>query len=181
MTLKGPKLNTLLVLAISALTVQPAVAGTPDEQSVKAAFLVKLLDYINWPNNTKSPPDNSLPICTLGADGFANALVGATRGHRVNGRPLVVWRQPRDSQLSLCRVVFVRGGPSLPTSEILRQINGRPILTVTDARYGESRGIIHFDVVGGKVGFHINDSQASRNNLTISSQVLGLAISVVRR
>jgi hypothetical protein len=55
------------------------------------------------------------------------------------------------------------------------------VLTVTDAANGGARGIIHFQVVSGRVRFAIDTVAARRKGINISSRLLALATDVRQR
>ena len=55
------------------------------------------------------------------------------------------------------------------------------MLTVTDARAGPQRGMIHFTIVGGRVRFFIDEADAAERGLSISSRLLALAAGVRQR
>ena len=57
----------------------------------------------------------------------------------------------------------------------------QPILTITDARAGPQRGMIHFTIVAGRVRFFIDDAEAATRGLSISSRLLALAAGVRQR
>ena len=67
------------------------------------------------------------------------------------------------------------------TTRMLLVLRGRSILTVTDARVGPERGMIHFAVVAGRVRFFIDDAEAAGHGLSISSRLLALAVGVRER
>ncbi len=61
----------------------------------------------------------------------------------------------------------------------LRALDGKPVLTVTDAEDADSSGsIVQFVIRGGHVRFEIDNAAAQRNHLAISSKLLGLALAV---
>jgi hypothetical protein len=64
---------------------------------------------------------------------------------------------------------------------MLASIGRQPILTVTDARAGSNRGIIHFATVSGRVRFFIDEAAAAQRGLSISSRLLNLAVAVRTR
>lgn len=168
-----------LALAATALAFAPAPArAQPSEQAVKAAFLTKFPRYVEWPQPARSGP---VQLCILGSDPFGRLLDSAAAGQSIDQRPLAVRRIDGAAQTGGCHLVFVRGSNPGATAQLLASLKGKPVLTVTDSRDGSARGIIHFALRGGKVSFHIDDAQAARGNLGISSRLLGLAMSVVQR
>ena len=70
---------------------------------------------------------------------------------------------------------------TIPRASERPAVEDEPVLTVTDSRNGGQRGIIHFAIVGGRVRFYINEAAAADRNLSISSRLLALAISVNQR
>ena len=76
-----------------------------------------------------------------------------------------------------CHVAFVQG--SAPA--LLQGLQGKPMLTVTDARGGAQSGMIHFVVHQGRVRFNIDEAQAARSGVGINSRLLGIALNVRQR
>jgi uncharacterized protein DUF4154 len=76
---------------------------------------------------------------------------------------------------------MVEGSRTQPAGQMLAALAHKPVLTVTDASNGGSRGIIHFTVVGGRVRFFIDQASAAERGMTISSRLLALALGVRQR
>ena len=75
-------------------------------------------------------------------------------------------------------MLFV-GARSDVAGPVLRAAAGRPILTVGDGdRFLENGGVIVMKIVDGRVRFEVNATNAARNGLRISSQLLSLALTV---
>src|SRR3546814_9827232 len=77
-----------------------------------------------------------------------------------------------------CHIAFVRGTAGRSTSRLLQALRGMPVLTVTDAHDGSARGMIHFTLADGRVGFHVDAAAAARSRLSLNSRLLGIALSV---
>jgi hypothetical protein len=153
----------------------------PTETDVKAAFLPRFARYVTWP--APALPSGSAPfvLCVIGSDPFGDALAAAAAGQSVDGRRIVVRHLDSDAGAGGCHIAYVSGGKGESVGQLLAQLRGKPILTVTDARNGGERGDIHFDVVHGRVRFFIDDADASARGLSISSRLLALAIGVKQR
>ena len=80
-----------------------------------------------------------------------------------------------------CHLAFVQGNAPAETGRILNALGRTPVLTVTDARAGPQRGMIHFTTVGGRVRFFIDEASAAERGLSISSRLLALAAGVRQR
>jgi hypothetical protein len=151
-------------------------AAAPSEVAVKAAFLTKFPAYVAWPTSAKPRPGAPLHICILGGDPFGRLIDEAARGQQVDGHPLQVRRIEAPGQAAGCHVAFVQG--SAPA--MLQGLQGKPVLTVTDARAGAQGGMIHFVIHQGRVRFRIDEAQAARSGVGISSRLLGIALTVRR-
>ncbi|HEU0099924.1 MAG TPA: YfiR family protein [Allosphingosinicella sp.] len=164
-----------LLPAALALAALPApAAAPPSDVAVKAAFLTKFPAYVAWPASARPRPGAPLHICILGGDPFGRLIDDAARGQQVDGHPLQVRRLAAPGQAGGCHVAFVQGG-----NPALQGLQGKPVLTVTDA--GAGGGMIHFVIHQGRVRFNIDEAQAARSGVAISSRLLGIALTVRQR
>jgi hypothetical protein len=170
-----------LLVALLVLAGPMPAAARPSEVAVKAGFLTKFAGYLGWPAGARPTAGAPYRICVIGADPFGRVIEKAVRGQQIDRHPLQLRRLGDPDQAGGCHVAFVQGTASASTESILARLAAKPILTVTDARAGPQRGIIHFVVHQGRVRFHIDDAAAARSGLSISSRLLGVALSVRQR
>jgi hypothetical protein len=165
-----------IVLLIGAgPAVTPAVAQEQAlEHAVKATYLYKFVPFVAWPNSTATGP---FDICVVGDDGFAGLVRDAVAGQAFDTRPFAVLRVQNTAQASSCDVLFLSAG-NPNDAPMLEAMRGKPVLTVTDEAGRGPKGIINFVTRDDRVRFEINLAEAVRDNLTISSKLLSLAISV---
>jgi hypothetical protein len=164
-------------VAVALLAAVPASAQVSDV-AVKAAFIPKFARYVTWPPSAPERTNGQVAICIIGDDPFGDMLIQATAGQQVDGRPFVVKRLSSADGASGCAIAFIDGAR---TGQMLAALARQPILTVTDARSGSDRGVIHFAIIDGRVRFFIDNAQAQARGLTISSRLLALAIGVNQR
>jgi hypothetical protein len=174
---KPHRLRRLLPAALALLAVPAASAAPPSDVAVKAAFLTKFPAYVAWPAAARPRPGAPLQICILGGDPFGRLIDEAARGQQVDGHPLQVRRLGAPGSAGGCHVAFVQGGGGA----MLQGLQGKPVLTVTDARAGAQGGMIHFVIHQGRVRFNIDEAQAARSGVGISSRLLGIALTVRQR
>lgn len=149
------------------------------ELAVKATFLTKFISYIDWP--PRSLPDGApLVLCVIGTDPFGAALDQAVSGQASGGHPLILRRFAAPNNVDKCHIAYI-GGSSRDVSAAIASASASPVVTVTDSRYGNINGIIHFQLVGNSVKFDIDTYKSSRAGVGISSKLLGLARKVRRR
>ena len=99
----APFVQPLVVLLLVSLagTARFAKAQSDaDEYHVKAAFLFHFAQLVDWPADSLSDADNSLFLCTLGADSFQGALESTVEGKAVGTRIIRVrhLKQPEEAQ-----------------------------------------------------------------------------------
>ena len=176
--MRGPRrLEAGLVLAI-AVTLLPAAAHAQvSETEVKAAFLPRFARYVTWPSSMRPQPGQAFQLCVVGEDPFGGALDRAAAGQLIEGHRIVVRRVGSGAAAS-CHVAFIQGSKTQPAGQVLAALDGRPVLTVTDARSGSQRGMVHFSIVSGRVRFFIDEKEAARRGLGINSRLLALAVGV---
>ena len=157
-----------------------AQAQRPTVDAVQATFLPKFARYVGWPAARRPGPGAPFQLCVIGRDPYGRVLDAAAGAEQIDGHGVIVRRLPDERGAEFCHIAFVRGPPA-DTGRLLLALRLQPVLTVTDARAGPQRGMIHFANVSGRVRFFINEAEAARRGLTISSRLLALAAGVTQR
>lgn len=150
------------------------------EYRVKAAFVYKFGDYIEWPSEAFAGPNSPLVIGVVGADALADELAHIAAGRTIGGRPVAVRKLKYGEPLVGLHVIFVGRSSSEQQAFALNAIKGRPALTVTESADGLTLGsMINFVVVSDKVRFDVALSPVEEGRLKISSRLLSVARKVV--
>lgn len=169
----------LLVAGIGALALiaagginTGAQAQSLEEHDVKAAFVLKLVNFVQWPSSNT----NDLVIGFIGADATSDALQRQVAGKPVNGRRVVVRRLGLDGDLKACQMIFVGDSERKNTPSVLERVRGTSVLTVGESDgFGQHGGIINLLLNEGRIRFEVNPHGAERAHLQISSRLLSLA------
>lgn len=148
---------------------------------MKAAFLPKFPRYVTWPAAHMPGGREPFQLCVIGHDPFGRMLDQAAASEIIDGRGVTVRRIAGPQSAAGCHLAYVRGVSSTETRRLLAALGSAPILTVTDARAGAQRGMIHFTVAAGRVRFFVDEAAASARGLSISSRLLALAVGVRQR
>jgi uncharacterized protein DUF4154 len=175
----------LCVLWLIALLL-PAARGeskAPDgavaESQIKAAFVCRFGNYIEWPA-TKAALDGAFVIGALTDRAGFDELTRAAAGRTVNGRPIVVRQLGAHDDLDDVSILYVARTHEARLAEMLAPIRQRPILTITETEEAFTAGsIVNFVVVEDKVRFDIALPAAEQSSLKISGRLLALARKVV--
>jgi YfiR/HmsC-like len=176
-------LAALLFATCTVTLLQPAaVAAGSDsvEYAVKAAYLYKLGDFVEWPASTFPTPTSAVNLCVAGADPFGVSLDVVAAGRHIGARPIVVRHLASVTPESDCQILFVGGSDPQIIGRILDAVRGVGVLTVTDAlAAGETPSIIRFVIHDDHVRMVIDGRAASLNGIIISSKLLSVALSVI--
>lgn len=170
-----------LLLAILVLPAAKGAEPRPLDLQVKAAFLPKFAAYVNWPRGAVRAPNDPLELCVIGRDPFGALLDDAAAGQQVDQHPIQIRRFDGTANALDCHIAFLGGSTRQSAAAMQEAMKGQPVLTVTDANVGPTRGIVHFALKDGRVRFYIDDAAAARSNLVISARLLSLAIGVTPR
>ncbi|MBK9661695.1 MAG: YfiR family protein [Nitrosomonas sp.] len=151
-----------------------AQAQQPSEYRLKVAFLYNFAAYTEWP----SLPEKVLNLCIHGDDPFGEDLQHL-RQKKVNEYEILIRQTNNVEELATCQIVFIARSAVRNLSEIIDQLNGRPILTIADTPGTSRQGVmLNMAIKEGKVTFEANDAMAKKNHLKLSSQLLRFATEV---
>ncbi len=168
-------LVVILILMVSGSAIADSEQQVT-ENRVKAAFLFKFGDYIQWPAGSFENDTTPIVIGVAGALELAQQLEQIIAGRTVKGRMVTVRQITSPEETGGVHILFVGRdsdllllGPPAVNPEY-------PILVVTESGDSPPSGsIINFVVSGNKVRFDIALESAKRRSLKINSRLLGVA------
>jgi hypothetical protein len=147
------------------------------EVRIKAAFLYKFTEYVDWPPNALPSEDSPFTIAVLGDDRVADELAEILAHRPTNGRRFQMKRLVDDEAVSGMQILFV--GRAREGGARLKAVAEAPILVVTDAiALPRTGSTINFVVAGERVRFDVALDDAERRGLRLSSRLLTVAQSV---
>jgi hypothetical protein len=152
------------------------------EQSIKAAYLYKFADYVEWPPEILGDPDVPLTIGVVADDLLARELEKMTRGRVAHGRSIFVRRVAPREPLEGMHVLFVgsAGTESLP--DLMAAARQHAVLVVTETGNALDLGsVINFRAINQRIRFEVSLESADRSGLKLSSRLLAVAVHVQPR
>lgn len=156
-----------------------AQRSNPSEYEVKAAYLYDFGKFVSWPAKLATPDD--FLICVLGEDPFGTTFDTTIAGETINGKRVVINRIAKPQEAVNCRILFISTSEESQLKEILATVDKRSVLTVSDiSQFTRRGGMIQFVIDTNRVRFEVNVTTAERAGLTLSSQLLKVAINVRR-
>jgi hypothetical protein len=159
---------------------QPAAAAGSEER-VKAAYLFRVLNYVDFPPRSGERAAAPYVVGVLEDEIVADDLVQLVAGKQVNGRDIVVRRLAAGSPPGSVDVLFISRSERARQPSLLKQLRSAPVLTVTETAEALEQGsVMNFRIVDGHVRFEISLPAADRAGIRLSSRLLALAVKVVK-
>jgi hypothetical protein len=141
--------------------------------AIESAYLIKLAPFVLWPPTVDAA---AATLCILDDDKIAG-LVAQAASNAVGSRPPVSVRRLAPGASSAgCHVLFIGQADGAAAATAFTAVAKAPVLTVTDQASPGHKGIVNFVIRDDRVRFEIDDREAVRHGLEISSKLLSLAV-----
>jgi hypothetical protein len=153
----------------------------PSEYDVKAAYLFNFSRFVEWPAQPAETSNDSFAICVLGRDPFGAALNTTIARESIAGKTVVAKQIVSPQDADHCRVLFISSSEDRRLKQILDALGKASILTVSDLpKFTERGGMVQFVLAENRVRFEVNSAITDRAGLTLSSELLKVAVNVRR-
>ena len=180
--LSAVRLRRVLFAALAFVLLPLCVARSQTaplpEYNVKAAFLLNIAKYSNWPPQSFADPAAPIVLGIFGDDPFGPALDRLVHGRVINDRKITVRRSRRVADLRGAHVVFICASENDRAAAICANLAESGTLCVGDTEATAAITAISFSIENGRVVFSVNLAAVKRANVAISSKLLHLAKSV---
>jgi len=168
------------LLILSGQPIFGADQSISREYQLKAAFLYSFTKFVNWPAARFADENSPIVIGVLERNPFGDELEKIVKGRRVNGRAILVKLINTADEVSAVHLLFVPTGKEI-TVPAAAWRNASVVAVGESERFAALRGTITFVLEGTKVRFAINLESAEQSGLTISAELLKLAVDVRRK
>lgn len=159
-----------------ALLSAPLLAAGPyREEEVKAEFLERFAQFIDWPEGSLGDQAAPFSLCILGRTSLQPYLEEMASSRKIKERPIAL-REVNDAlSIEGCDLLWISTMAEGTLGRVLAKTTGKPVLTVSDTAGFAERGVlINLQLQDNRVGFEINLAQARRSGLHFSSKLLKL-------
>jgi len=174
----------LTFAAIACALLAPILEGQrakPSEYQVKAVYLYNFARFVDWSVTAAAAKSDSFAVCVMGQDPFGAILDATLASELIDQRKVVAMRIARPQDASVCQVLFISSSEDARLREILPFLDKMKVLTVSDMpHFSERGGMIQFVPENDKIRFEVNLTNTERAGLSLSSELLRVAV-VVRR
>jgi hypothetical protein len=172
-------MRVVLLISIGTMAATAAYAAQFSIDAVKAAYLFRFAQYVEWP---QAAADTPFVFAVSGAEDVAVHLERLLNGMTVDGRRATVRRVTRAQELEGVHVLYVGPKAFSRTRALRGNAIKRPILIVTDDTNGlDGGGVINFIEVDRNLRFEISLNAADRTGLKFDPALFSVAARLERR
>lgn len=177
-----PAMIVLVLIGLGSWSpIRKAEAGSaaylPD--SVKAAFLFRFGEYVEWPPGSRD--SGAISIAILGAPAVTAELRQMLPERSPEGRTLQVRDLKNIGELRNDEILYIGPSQNSHLPWLITVARRRPVLIVTDAEDGLRRGaMINFVQVDRRMRFEVSLPAVERSGLKVSSRLLAVALRVTQ-
>ena len=166
-----------ITIIIAALFIcSPVFAEPPSEYQVKSAFLYNFAKFIDWPDSAFKNDEAPIRIGILGDNPFGDLLKKTVAGKKIRGRDVIIASVSKVEAITGFNILFISSSENKRLPSIFSYLDGTSVLTIGEIDgFANKGGIINFFKYENKIRFEINNENARKANLIISSKLLKLA------
>lgn len=168
--------SALAFLLTSLASVAAFAADAPTVAQVKATFIVRFVQFVEWPATAFKSADDAIVIAVLGDDPLVADVEKTIATERVNGRALQLRHATSPEDARRAHVVLVGRSEAERVPAIVAALRGAAVLSVSDVEsFARQGGMIAFFVENDRIRFDINQKEAEHAGLVVNSRLLNLA------
>jgi len=154
----------------------PAQAGTASEDALRAAMLLNMTRFIEWPTRKLDVDHGQTVLCILGADPIGPSVDRIVQSQADGGKPVQVRHLASLDAAAGCHVLYVSLGERKHVERSLPALVDAGVLTVGESSNSNTPAqLIGLPLVDDHIHIEVNLPQAQRAGFTISSKLLRLA------
>lgn len=155
-------------------------AESADEYEIKAAMLLNITHFVEWPAAKLGETGAPFVIGIVGSDPFGKDIDKVVAGKNVSGHAIVIQRFRNAPHAECCQLLFIAQSERRNLTEITDLLGHAPVLTVGDGeKFASSGATVGFVLRNNRVQIEVNLESAQRHGLTVSSRLLRL-VTVVK-
>jgi hypothetical protein len=172
----GSVRRLFLVLLLASSSLAQAQRQAP-EAELKAAILINMLLFVDWPSKTSQPSDR-LTLCYLDASPIT-AVLDLLNGKLLKGKPLQTLLVTSATS-SGCHALYLSPRDTGILAGVVQNLRSSGVLFIGDSPGYLQQGVmLNLEIDDGRVVFDIDLRSARQAGLMLSSKVLRLARKVV--
>jgi hypothetical protein len=180
------------VVAVTALLVcpecklVPSACGqeTTEEYRVKAVYLRKISDFVQWPAAEGAKAKDAsevVRLCVVGSYAFGALLAQEAGRATLSGKKMEVLWTHKELDFKGCQIIFVSRSENKNYAKILEAAKGMKALTVGETGgFLDAGGIVELNYESDALKFEVSLAAARQAQLRLDARLLAMARRVIR-
>jgi len=158
-----------LVLICFILTAN-VLAQSTAEYDVKAVFLLKIIDFVEWSKKSNTIIEKSpISLCVLGKNPFGEYI-------QDQGDTLSIRYEEKVETTKGCHVVFISRSEIKNLKSILNFLGNKPILSISDINnFAKQQGMMELAIQSSRINILINLNATHKSGIKLNSNLIELA------
>jgi len=166
----------LVLAAVAGGSVARGQDDVEDEYEIRAAMILNMARFVEWPGSKVGDPEGAFVICELGTDPVTASLDKILRGQAVSGRPVALRHLNKDSAAGGCHILYVAHADRKLFEQMTVALMKQAVLSVGYQDWFTSAGgVVSLPMVDDRIRIQVNLGVAQRSGLNFSSKLLRLA------
>jgi hypothetical protein len=162
----------LLIILLAGSIFPTKTDAQANEYLLKAGYIEKITHFIEWPG-IRNNNDSIFKIAVLGEAQLSRAMEDIFNKVKINNRKVEIVTITNIQELKECHILFI---PKIKTSElnkVLKYVNGKPILTISDTDgFAEAGCFINFYKYENMLRFEINQKSMKDAGFIVDYRLL---------
>lgn len=143
---------------------------------VKAAYIINFTRFITWKTQGTAETKSPIVIASFGTDDVCDILEEFSKKQNDNQFIVVKRLKKKISEVTGCNLLFISQTEQSQLPQILKQLEGTNVLTVSDIPgFASHGGMIGFFIEQNKVKIEINVKATTKAGLKVSAKLLEVA------
>lgn len=153
-----------------------AAQSSADESGIRAAMLLNIARFVDWPASKLDEQHPQFVICLLASDPVDAATEKLLSHQTVDSRPTVIRRVGANDSVEPCHVLYAGVASRKTVGRMRSELERASVLTVSElSNKVAADQVLGLPAIGDHVHIEINLQAAQRAGLHISSRILRLA------
>jgi hypothetical protein len=170
---------TMLLLVCCLPAFAQTTPESASEDAVKAAFLYRFLNYVEWPAGATPSAETPYVIGIADADEVFDELQDIVARRKINNRSVVLKHLRNGDSTAGLHVLFIGEDGKSRQAAWIKSAQQQPVLIVTETAGALDQGsMINFVLVDQRVRFEANLAAIERARLKVNARMLAVAVAV---
>lgn len=168
------KIKVILLFILFVFPFGKILHSETDVNNAQAIFIYNFLSQVRWPEGSIG---NNYTVGVFGKTTTTEYLKKYTENKKISNKPIEVVEYTSATEIKNCQILFLTFGKSSEISSVAQKTNGKGCLIVAEkSGLTNSGAVIDFNIIDGKLRFKVNEVNAKKQNLLISSQLIQLSM-----